>query len=130
MTSHRIGGTNIATTILFVYGTLKRGLRNHHLIGHQEFLGEAVTEPRYRVIDLGPHPGLIIDNANGLPVKGELWAVNERCLAELDAFEEAPGPFVREPVAIVGRQDLIFAYFMNTPVPAGAPSSDSWPLHS
>jgi len=120
------GGTPIAT-ILFVYGTLKRGLRNHFRIGDQSFLGEAVTEPRYRVIDLGPHPGLVVDSTNGLAVRGELWAVNDRCLAELDAFEEVPGPFTRDPVAIAGLED-VYAYLLNIPVPANAPTGDRWPL--
>src|SRR6187455_2507530 len=88
------GGTTIATTILFVYGTLKRGLRNHRLIADQTFLGEVTTEPRYRVIDLGPFPGLIVDEVNGLAVQGELWAVSECCLAELDEFEGVAGPFI------------------------------------
>ena len=88
-------------TLLFVYGTLKRGLRNHPLIADQQFLREAVTPPRYRVIDLGPYPGLVVDEANGLAVKGELWAVSECCLGELDDFEQDAGAFVREPVAVV-----------------------------
>lgn len=121
-------GTAIATTLLFVYGTLKRGLRNHHYLADQTFLGEATTEPRYRVIDLGPHPGLIVDGANGLAVRGELWAVSERCLAALDEFEGVPGPFVRETLAVVGRAEPVYAYFLNTPVPAGARSGDRWPL--
>ncbi len=85
-----------AKTILFVYGTLKRGGRNYHRIGDQTFIGEVVTAPRYRVIDLGPHPGLVRDEATGLAIHGELFAVNDCCLAELDEFEEVPGPFVRE----------------------------------
>ncbi len=115
-------------TVLFVYGTLKRGLRNHRLIGDQEFLGEARTEPRYRVIDLGPHPGLIADEVNGLAVKGELWAVSECCLGELDDFEQDAGAFVRERVAIVGRTDVVFAYFLNKPIPPGALSGAEWPV--
>jgi gamma-glutamylaminecyclotransferase len=115
-------------TLLFVYGTLKRGLRNHRLLADQEFLGEAVTEPRYRVVDLGPHPGLISDGVAGLAVKGELWAVSPCCLAELDDFEEVPGPFVRDPVAVAGRAGVVFAYFLNTPVPPGAATGAEWPL--
>jgi gamma-glutamylaminecyclotransferase len=118
----------IAKTILFVYGTLKRGLRNHSLIADQQFLGEAVTEPRYRVFDLGLHPGLIADEANGLAVKGELWAVSASCLAELDEFEEVPGPFVRAEVQIAGRGDEVQAYFWNRPVPDGAAGGSEWPL--
>lgn len=114
-------------TLLFVYGTLKRGQCNHRLLASQEFLGEAVTEPRYRVVDLGPHPGLVLDAGSGVAVKGELWAVSDECLTALDAFEEVPGPFVRAPVAIAGR-GAVDAYVWNRPVPAGAPGGDFWPL--
>lgn len=117
------------TTILFVYGTLKRGLRNHRLIADQHFLGEAVTEPRYRVIDLGPYPGLIADERTGLAVKGELWAVSACCLGELDDFEQEAGAFVREPVAVAGRAgEEVWAYFWNRPVPPGAAGGAEWPV--
>jgi gamma-glutamylaminecyclotransferase len=119
---------NRAKTVLFVYGTLKCGLRNHRLIADQEFLGEGVTEPRYRVFDLGPYPGLVTDEVNGLAVKGELWVVSDCCLAELDDFEEVPGPFVRAAVRIAGRGEEAQAYFWNRPVPVGAPSGAEWPL--
>ena len=115
-------------TILFVYGTLKRGLRNHRLIADQEFLGEAVSEPRYRVYDLGPYPGLVVDSADGLAIRGELWVVSDCCLAELDDFEGVPDLFNREPVAIAGRSGMVFAYFWNRPVPEGAMTGDAWPL--
>ena len=117
-----------ATTVLFVYGTLKRGQRNHRLIADQTFLGEAETEPRYRVFDLGPYPGLVADPENGVAVRGELWAVVECCLAELDDFEEVPGLFVREPVAVAGQDGIVLAYFWNRPVPAGARSGSEWPF--
>jgi len=115
-------------TILFVYGTLKRGLRNNRLIGDQEFLGEALTESRYRVIDLGPHPGLVADEENGLAVRGELWAVSECCLGELDAFEEVPGPFIRAEVKVVGQEQPAQAYFWNRPIPEGVATGSEWPL--
>jgi len=103
-----------------VYGTLKRGLHNHFRMADQEYLGDVVTEPRYRVYDLGPYPGLVTDAANGLAVTGELWAVNERCLAELDAFEDVPTWFIREPIAIAGRQDVVCAYYLNSPRPTAS----------
>ena len=115
-------------TLLFVYGTLKRGLRNHHLMAGQQFLGEVTTEPRYRVVDLGAHPGLILDEANGVSVLGEVWGVDDRGLAALDEFEEVPGPFVRAGVAITGRSDLVYAYFLNKPVAEGARTGDRWPM--
>jgi len=114
------------TTILFVYGTLKRGLGNHRLIADQQFIGEATTEPRYRVLDLGPYPGLIVDEANGLVVKGELWDVTAACLVRLDVFEEESHTFRRGPVAIPGREG-VFAYFWNRAVPEGTKTGDEWP---
>ena len=114
-------------TLLFVYGTLKRGLRNHRLLAGQIFLGEVVTEPRYRVFDLGPYPGLVVDEANGLVVKGELWAVTGECLARLDLFEEEAHTFMRGLVAIPGREG-VYAYFWNRAVPEGAKCGVQWPL--
>ncbi|MFO0850059.1 MAG: gamma-glutamylcyclotransferase family protein [Gemmataceae bacterium] len=115
-------------TILFVYGTLKRGERNHSRIAAGEFLGDAVTPPLYRVYDLGAYPGLVRDEADGLAVRGELWAVGGPTLAALDEFEEVPDLFVRRPVTLTGCHRLADAYFFNRPVPAGTPSGDRWPL--
>jgi gamma-glutamylaminecyclotransferase len=114
-------------TILFVYGMLKRGERNHFRLADQEFLGAAVTAPRYRVFDLGAHPGLVRDEAHGLAVRGELFAVSARCLAELDAFEDVPDQFIREVIEVPGHGP-VWAYYVNEPVPEAAPSGDRWPL--
>jgi pimeloyl-ACP methyl ester carboxylesterase len=61
-----------AKTILFVYGTLKRGERNYFRMAGQEFVAEATTAARYRVIvpDLRGHgetdwaepPSYLIEN--------------------------------------------------------------------
>jgi gamma-glutamylaminecyclotransferase len=114
-------------TILFVYGTLKRGFANHHLMAGQQFVGDAFTRPRYRVLDLGPHPGLIVDELHGLSVRGELWAVNDTGLAALDAFEEVPGPFIRALVEIEGCGEEVYAYFWNRAVPEETKSGCEWP---
>jgi gamma-glutamylcyclotransferase (GGCT)/AIG2-like uncharacterized protein YtfP len=71
---------------LFLYGTLKRGGRNHRLMAGQAFAGPAATAPRYRLFDLGPFPGLV-EAASGVSVRGELWDVTPECLAALDCFE-------------------------------------------
>src|SRR5438093_10862584 len=116
----------MSKTILFFYGSLKRGFSNHHRIADQEYLGEAVTEPSYRIIELGQYGGLIEDRTNGLAVKGELWAVTPRCLAELDEFETGEGLWARLPVSIAGGRG-VEAYFWTGEVPEGARSGDAWP---
>lgn len=116
----------MGTTFLFVYGTLKRGARNHRLLADQEFVSSATTAPKYRVYDLGPYPGLTRDEATGLAVRGEVFAVTECALAELDDFEGVPTLFVRKPIEIDGYGE-VWAYFTNA-VPEGARSGDRWPL--
>lgn len=117
----------VVRTILFLYGSLKRGHSNHHLMAGQEYLGEAVTEPRCRIIEVGRYGGMIRDDANGLAVKGELWAVDPQRLAVLDEFETGEGLWARFPVAVAGR-DGVEAYFWVGDVPAGLRSGDEWPF--
>ena len=115
-------------TLLFAYGTLKRGGRGHRWLAQQRFAGAAMTEPRYRLIDLGSYPGLVADDAAGLAVKGELWEVDDACLAELDDYEYAPELYTRSRVAIQGSSEQAETYFYNKPVPANARSGDFWPF--
>lgn len=116
-------------TILFVYGSLKTGQANHRLIADQEYLGPAVTEPRYRIIDMGRYPGLVEDAANGLAVRGELWAVARPCLLELDEFEGGEGTWSRHSVRVEGREG-VQAYVWTGPVPDGVRSGEEWPFAS
>ncbi|MDB5312948.1 MAG: gamma-glutamylcyclotransferase [Gemmataceae bacterium] len=117
----------VAKTILFLYGSLKRGHINHRQMAGQEYLGEVVTEPRYRVLDLGKYPGLIRDDVAGLAVRGELWAVSADHLPGLDAFEGGEGLYARSPVAVVG-QSGVETYFWLGEVPEGVRSGSEWPL--
>lgn len=94
----------MSKTILFFYGSLRRGGTNHFRIADQSFLGEAVTVPKYRLIDLGRYQGMIRDDATGIAIPGELWEVDELSLAELDTFEGTDYP--RRPVEIEGRQGV------------------------
>ena len=76
--------------LVFVYGSLKRGLSNEHWLAGQEFVAEAVTEPGYRMYDWGGYPGLVETGSpdNGLAIHGEVWRVDDRCLAALDRLED------------------------------------------
>lgn len=115
-------------TLLFIYGTLKRGGRAHHRLAGQRFVGEAETEPRYRVYDIGPYPGLAAVETQGIAVRGELWDVDQACLASLDEYEEAPELFDRRPVAVQGVSGPVEAYYYNRPIPDGTEFGSFWPL--
>jgi len=115
-------------TILFIYGSLKRGQKSHHFLADQEFRGEASTMPLYRLHGLGWHPGMVLDQDAGLDVQGELWAVDDATLAKLDEYEGVPSWFVREDVAVRDCFETVQAYLFNGSVPEGAPTGGSWPF--
>ncbi len=77
-------------TRIFVYGTLKRGCKNHHWLAGQRFIAEARTQPIYRLYDMGGYPGMIRAD-NGVAVKGEIWEVDEGGMARLDVLEDIEG---------------------------------------
>lgn len=119
----------MSKTTLFVYGTLKRGQKGHHLVASQEFLGEATTMPLYRLYGLGWHPGMVLDTENGLEIKGELWAVDDETLAKLDEYEGlAEAFYTRGDVAIRDCFEPVQTYFFNQKIVPGALSGAEWPF--
>lgn len=88
--------------LLFVYGTLKRGASNHHRLAGQIFLGEARTEPGYRLFGLGDYPGLVSRPTDREGVQGEVWSVDHACLKRLDEFEGLEeGLYLRAPIPLL-----------------------------
>lgn len=96
---------------MFVYGSLKRGYALHALLQGQFYLGEALTEPLYRLFDLGTYPGLV-EWPEGLAVCGEVYRVDSDCLRRLD---EAEGVAER---SYVRRKILLQAEFADSDVHA------------
>ena len=89
-------------TLVFVYGTLKRGGVNHAWIEAQQFVAEARTVPAYRMFDLGGYPGMV-HSADGISIQGEIWSVDEAGLAQLDVLEDtAGGEYERVVVPLEG----------------------------
>ena len=74
-------------TLLFVYGTLKRGCSNHRYLANQTFVGVARTVPGFCLYDLGGYPGIAAKEDDRDGVVGEVWSVDAAALAELDRFE-------------------------------------------
>lgn len=53
----------------------------------QKFLGEARTVPGFTLYSLGDYPGMVRAPGETHGVTGEVWSVDEACLAELDRLE-------------------------------------------
>ena len=114
-------------TAIFVYGTLKRGQRNHHFLRDQKFLADAQTESRYRLYDTGRHPALVNDAGNGIAVQGEVWQVSEETLQKLDEYEGVPEYFSRRPIGLQDWDTAVEAYFFNGDVTSLKDCGDHWP---
>ncbi len=98
------------STLVFVYGTLKRGGSNHAFLADQTYLGDARTPPGYRLYLVADYPGMVVDRSDQRGVAGEVWQVDAPTLARLDELEGVPerlyrrdliqllAPFADQPV--------------------------------
>ena len=88
--------------LIFVYGTLKRSHFNHGYLQEQNFVAMAMTQPRYRLHDLGGYPGMVLDERDGTSIHGEVWAVDADCLVRLDELEDVEGgEYAREIIPLL-----------------------------
>ena len=77
------------TTLIFVYGSLKRGYRNEAFLYEAKSLGKAKTLKKYPLIvnKNEYYPYLINKKGFGHEIIGELYRIKKDCLIELDRFE-------------------------------------------
>lgn len=79
---------------VFVYGSLKRGFHNHHLLTSSTLVGEAASVDNFHM--WGWSFPYIAPAITGLPVAGELYHVDLATLARLDRLEGHPHHYRRE----------------------------------
>ncbi|KAK1262636.1 putative gamma-glutamylcyclotransferase [Acorus gramineus] len=100
--------TKTTTTMVFTYGTLKRGFSNHGLIedlvraGDASYVGAFRTRDPYPLV-CGPYrvPFLLNLPGSGDRVWGELYAVSPRGVSRMDELEGTRrGHYERLPVAV------------------------------
>jgi gamma-glutamylcyclotransferase (GGCT)/AIG2-like uncharacterized protein YtfP len=77
--------------LLFVYGSLKRGQRSHHLLQGLPWLGKTWLAGAC-LHDLGPVPMAVLGEGR---IQGELYGVGRTDLAALDRYEGAPRLYQR-----------------------------------
>ena len=81
---------------VFVYGTLKRGEKNHHWLEGARFQGEAELNGVV-LHDLGPFPMAVIGEGTTI---GEVYAVEGSGLARLDELEGYPRLYDRQVLSL------------------------------
>ncbi|HEY8845995.1 MAG TPA: gamma-glutamylcyclotransferase [Candidatus Limnocylindrales bacterium] len=89
----------MASDLLFVNGTLMRGLALHANLDGAEFVEEAWTAPSYRIYSIGDvHPGMFLVPEGGVSVPGEIYRVPDEVWRRVEAGE--PPGLYRGPVSL------------------------------
>ncbi len=99
-----------STTKVFVYGTLRAGEPNHHLLDDHALVGEARTKPAFELVSLGAFPAMIAGGTTA--VVGEVYEVDPFTLAALDRLEGHPRFYQRRPIRLEDG-DEVFTYLLS-----------------
>jgi len=78
-------------SLVFVYGTLKRGFSNNAILGNSRLIGDWRTDPVFKMLHLGYFPGVVFPGEDS--IKGELFEVNDVIMEKLDVLEGYPTLF-------------------------------------
>lgn len=97
-------------TYVFVYGTLKRNGKNHHLLYNSKFIKECYTTSDYLLYDLGFYPAMI-KSSEGKRIKGEIFEIDYEKLKIFDALECVDyGLYKREIISLEDFEGAVFGY--------------------
>ncbi len=95
--------------LVFVYGTLKHGQRNHHLLQDEVYAGtKATRDPIYLMeqFESATSPGKYTPGVrkvdHGGRISGEIYAVDDTTLAKLDELEGVGVKYDREEIMLNG----------------------------
>jgi len=77
----------LPAALIFVYGSLRRGGRWHHVLDGSRFVGLGRTRAEWTLVPVGPYPGLVPGSES---IEGELFLVSAEVLAVVDRLEEHP----------------------------------------
>jgi gamma-glutamylcyclotransferase (GGCT)/AIG2-like uncharacterized protein YtfP len=91
----QLGNGADSDALVFVYGSLKRGMANHHQLLGARPAGPCLLEG-LDLYDLGPFPMAVPSGRAQAKLKGELYWLSASQLKELDRFEGTPRLYERK----------------------------------
>lgn len=85
---------------LFVYGSLRKGMSQHHHLKDQKFLGLASSVKKFLLEKiLSPEDqqsyAIAYEDKNGEKLNGEIYEINGDILQMIDEYEEYPALYDR-----------------------------------
>lgn len=95
--------------LVFVYGTLRHGEENHHLLAQDKMLGKAVTANGFAMLDFGDYPAVV--QHGRYVIVGEVYEIAGGTLTRLDELEEYPDYYQR--IIISTRYGNAWMYVLN-----------------
>lgn len=117
--------------MLFVYGSLKKGFDNHHLLSkHAKRIGKAITMSKFGMFEdsFGNYPYLI--PVPQMRIHGELYEIQRKELLEkLDRFEGYPEYYERKKILVKTHRGTVraFVYIQpHTAIPQGQKPLREW----
>jgi len=117
--------------MLFVYGSLKKGFDNHHLLKkYTRRIGKAITMGKFGMFEdsFGNYPYLI--PVPQMRIHGELYEIHRKELLEkLDRFEGYPDYYERKKILVKTHRGTVraFVYIQpNTAIPQGKKPLREW----
>lgn len=101
--------------LVFVYGTLKRGLGNHRVLkrGGAEFIGED-SMVGFDLYDMEWFPCVVPNEDPSSVVRGEVFRVDDETMRRLDQLEGYPHHYDRAQRATMGGHDA-WIYHYDSP---------------
>lgn len=87
--------------LLFTYGTMMKGNRNHTRITGAVPIGKATTtQARFALFCMGYAPGMVRARDKGVKVQGEVYLIDRSLLDTVDRAEGHPWKYRRESVQV------------------------------
>jgi gamma-glutamylcyclotransferase (GGCT)/AIG2-like uncharacterized protein YtfP len=84
---------------VLVFGSLKRGFRNHHFLATSRFTGSGTTRREFDLLDLGYFPAAI--KPGTFAIQGEVFMVDQKTLRRLDLFQSNGTFYQREQHSVI-----------------------------
>jgi gamma-glutamylaminecyclotransferase len=95
-------------SLVFVYGTLRRGEVNHYLLETARFCGSHATRACFRMFSLGTYPAVLQGGLDS--IQGEVYQVDARTMSRLDWLEGYPHAYNRKLIPTPWGRAWIYLY--------------------